>query len=276
MPQRRISIEQRLNRARVAIANVLADSHLQAAVAAYGYTYARLDQGRALHDAALALDQQQKDIYGGLFSAVDTLDAARRQANDTFMRHVKVARVALKQDRGAQQRLGLLAQRKHTLAGWQSQAGQFYANARANPDILDRLGAFGISEEMLAEGQRLIDAVGQGHAARQHRKGAAQDTTRARDEALAALDAWMADFLKIAQVALQDRPQLLAQLGLAAASRAPRQSAPAPAAESVRKPPLPTATIAAAPSPAGASPDDGGQLSTAARRNGRAAVGEQA
>jgi len=42
------------------------------------------------------LYQRQKGEYCNLFAADDVLDAAQRQAQDTYMRHVKVARVALK------------------------------------------------------------------------------------------------------------------------------------------------------------------------------------
>lgn len=272
MTQSKANIERRLARAQVAITNALADPGLQAALTTYGYTIARLEQGRALRDAAIVLYQQQKDGYGGLFAAADTLDEAQRQAGDTFMRHVKVARVALKQDRGALQKLGLLARRKRGLASWLAQAHQFYANAQSNPDILGKLAAFGITATMLADGQRKIDSVGLSDAARRQRKGAAQDTTRARDEALAELDAWMADFLKIARVALQDRPQLLHQLGLATPGRrGPARTPPSPPAAPTTAAPAGGVEIVAVPAPDSASP-----TSSAVRRNGHASANRRA
>jgi hypothetical protein len=221
------SIEERLTLAQVAITNALADLTLQEALAEYGYTTDRFRQGQALRESALALYQRQKGAYGDLFAAADALDAAQRQAHDSYMRHIKVARIALKDDRGAQQTLNLASRRKRTFAGWLAQAQQFYANALADRAILDRLAAFGITQSALATGQLHVEAIGTGDAARHQRKGAAQDATRARDAALAALDAWMSDFVKIARVALQDRPQLLEQLGVAApARRTSRQPAP--------------------------------------------------
>src|SRR4051812_46054598 len=56
-------------------------------------------------------------------------------------------------------------------------------------------------------------------AGRQRHQGAAQESTRARDDALAALDAWMSDFVQIARVALQARPQLLEKIGVAVRAR---------------------------------------------------------
>jgi hypothetical protein len=42
----------------------------------------------------------------------------------------------------------------------------------------------------------------------------AQDATQARDAALDALDAWMSDFIAIARLALEERPQYMEKLGV--------------------------------------------------------------
>ena len=47
-------------------------------------------------------------------------------------------------------------------------------------------------------------------------KGAAQQSTREQDWALQALNAWKAQYLKIAKVALSGKPQLLEKLGVLA------------------------------------------------------------
>jgi hypothetical protein len=70
------------------------------------------------------------------------------------------------------------------------------------------LAAFGITRAVLEVGQRQIGAVGAGDAARNQRKGTAQD------EAMSTLDAWISAFLKIARMALQNQLQLLEKLGV--------------------------------------------------------------
>jgi hypothetical protein len=259
MPRPRKGIEDQLTRAQAAINNTIADPDLYAALSAYGYTTERLRQGSALCQTARAFYQRQKNEYGALVAANNALDAAQRQTQDLYMRHVKAARVALRGDRGPQQKLGLSVQRKRRLAAWLEQAQQFYANALADADILNRLAVFDLTQAMLVDGQRRVEAVAASLAARMQHKGAAQDATSTRDSALAALAIWMGDFLKIARVALQDRPQLLEKLGVAA----PRRRAAHPAA--------PTTATAATPMSDGAAgeaiPDD---PSPAVRRSGRA------
>jgi hypothetical protein len=128
-------IEQRLTEAHVAITNVRASADLQVALAAYGYTPERIQQGELLRDTAKAQYQQKITAYGGLRAATDALTSAERQAQAIYMRQIKIARVALEDERGALQALHLSGRRKPTLAGWIAQAQQFYAAALADSTI---------------------------------------------------------------------------------------------------------------------------------------------
>jgi len=208
------SIARRLAAAQVAIDTVLADRDLQIALAAYGYGAARMAEGKALRDQALMLQQQQRARYGDLYGATDARATAQAQAHASYKRHLGVARVALRGDRGAAQKLGLQARRETSQAGWLLQAQQFYANSLADVVILGALAAYNLTQAQLEAGQAQVAAVAAGAVAQQASKGTAQETTRARDAALAALNRWMRDFLAIARIALADQPQGLEQLGV--------------------------------------------------------------
>jgi len=125
-----------------------------------------------------------------------------------------VARVALQDQPDAARKLRLDGHSGRR-ATWLAQARQFYANALADPALLSGLAAFGVTQASLEDGAREVEAMAARYAARQQRKGDAQDTTRTRDEALAALARWMHNFAAIARMALKDRPQQLEKLGLA-------------------------------------------------------------
>jgi len=215
MPKGNPTIEQRLTEAHIAITNVRASADLQAALAAYGYTPERIQQGELLRDTAKAHYQQKIAAYGGLRTAADALTSAERQAQTTYMRQIKIARLALYDDRGALQALHLIGRRKPTLAGWLAQAQQFYAVALADHAIQDKLAAFSLSRSMLQDGAQQIEAVAARHATRRQQRGTAQNATSQRDAALTELETWMRDLKTIARVALKDRPQLLEQIGVA-------------------------------------------------------------
>lgn len=194
-------IERRLLTAQMALDEVLADAALQAALAPRGYDQARLLEGRALRDTAQALAQQQRARTGDQRRAKAVKEATKSQAHAFFKSQVDLARTALRDDPGAAEALDL-GVRKRSSAGWLAQAQQFYANALNDPAILGKLATFGITREELEQGQSQVEAVVAGAVTHQQRKGVKQETTRARDAALAALDRWMQDFNAVVRVAL--------------------------------------------------------------------------
>ena len=198
----------------VAIDNALADAQLQQALAAYGYTAARLEQGRQLYQTVLGLQHRQQSGYGGQRTASDAANAAWKQANETYMRLSKVARVALKEQQGDCLALGLNGARKQSFAGWLAQVQQFYTNALAQQAVLARLGEFGVTEAKLKAGQALVVAAEAAYATQKRDKDAAQQATQARNAALRQLTRWHGDFVKLARIAFEDEPQRLEQLGI--------------------------------------------------------------
>jgi hypothetical protein len=211
-------ISERITAAQVALDNAASDPVLQEALVPFGYDAERLAEGRALLDAAQAAQETMTAEYGDQYEATDALQAAFETADTTYMRHLKVARVALQNERGAAQALALTGRRKRTISGWLDQARQFYDNALGDEAVLAALGRFGITPEALEAARVEIDAVAAANAAQEREKGEAQDATEARDQAMDALDAWMSDFRAIARIALEDRPQQLEKLGIQAPS----------------------------------------------------------
>ena len=214
MPFSNQSIDSRLLAAQVATTNSLNDAEIQGYLTPFGYDTVRLEEGKALYETALALHQKQKVEYGEQFAATDARDAAQNNADAEYMRFVKIARVALKNDRAAAQKLGIDGRRKQTFSGWLSQVKQFYANALPDADILSKLAGYGVTPEKLQAGQQLTDEAEAANAAREKEKGEAQQATKDRDEAVDIMDEWMSDFKKIARIALADKPQLLEKLGI--------------------------------------------------------------
>ena len=206
-------IPDRLAAVDLAVKNALADPDLLTALTAWSYDAAKLNAGQALHDAALALHLDTDRERGEAVSATAALHSARDAAEKTYMQHVKVARVAL-DDPGLRRDLGLDGPREKALLPWLDQARNFYRSALAKPDVVTALTAFGMDALTLQAGADALDAVYAAHNARADESGEAQSSTEARDAALAAMDRWMGDFLRVARVAFEDDPQQLERLGI--------------------------------------------------------------
>jgi len=208
------SIDSLLHDAQVAIDNALDNPDILDALSLFGYTAERIQQGKALYTTALSAQTTQQLEAGEQKSATAELEANRAVAHTTYMRLVKIARVAFKRDAGIATQLDLNGDRKRSLAGWLAQTTQFYVSALTNPAIQVGFSEFGITGDKLRAGLLEVRAVEASNLTQEKEKGEAQAATQTRDEALDALQEWLSDYLAIAKVALEDNPQLLEALGV--------------------------------------------------------------
>lgn len=214
-PNPMLSIEGRLRRAHLAITNALNDADIQAALLPYGYDEARLQEGQALYDTAMSLQRRQEVEYGEQYAATADFNERFEAADLSYMDALKIARIALRDDTGAEQALHLNGRRKESFAGWLQQAQQFYTNALASADVLSAMGRFGFTAEKLQAGLDQVHAAAAASAVQHQERGEAQQATKERDAALDALEQWLADFKVVAAIALRDNPQWIEKLGLA-------------------------------------------------------------
>ena len=219
------SAAQQLNAAQLAIANSLGDPEIKAAVAQFGYTTAKLNKGQQWYDAALAAVNAQKSGKGAQKDSTAQLRAALIDARDAYQALAKVARAALSQE--DQARLGLGKAPRSTAAFIQAGYTLF-----DNAGDVAALADFGYDADRLAAERAKIEAYDQAHQTQKMAKGSAQQATQDQDAALAAMNDWVAQYVKIAKVALRGKKQLLEKIGVIArtSKTAAQKAAPAKAA----------------------------------------------
>ncbi len=119
MPTRSpFTIAERLNMARVAITNSLAEAEIQTLVAAYGYAATKLNEGKALYDAAATAFNAQKSAEGAQQQATQDTVKAETAARDAYQALAKVARAIFKTDQSRLTALGLNGSAPETTAGF--------------------------------------------------------------------------------------------------------------------------------------------------------------
>jgi hypothetical protein len=204
------SIAQSLNNAQLAIVNSLADAEIKAAVAEFGYTPARLREGLALYEAALAAVNAQKAARSDQKIATAEVQAVYLTARSAYQAAAKVARATL--DDGGLATLGLTGNTPRDVAGLTQAGYTLFDNAARNELLAD----YGYTASRLASERAKLEALDAAQQTQQRAKGNAQQATQDRDAALADLNEWVAQYLKIARVALADRKSLLEKLGVSA------------------------------------------------------------
>ena len=209
-------IDQFLLASQVMIENSLQNDEIQQALAVYGYTEEKLNYGKSLFEKAESLHNARKKEFGEQIAATAELDNVWEQAEQQYMKTLKIARIALKENVKAYQSTMLLGDRKQSLSGWLEQARAFYRNILSDADLLTPLTAYGYTEEKLEQESALIDQVITKHLAQKKEIGEAQEATEKRDKALDDLAKWVSDLRSVAKVALETSPQQLEKLGILA------------------------------------------------------------
>ena len=212
MPSR--SIANRLESARLALTNALAESDLLNDLTQYGYDEARLQQGKGLYESALSVWQSQQAKQSRRRAATAAYNRAEAAANRAYMRGVKLCRTLYRYDATTYRALGLAGNRDRTFAGKVAQMRLFYTTALGSPEILATLAEYGVSESQLQDDFALVTVLEAARSQREVESGAVQDATQSRRQALTSLDRWMRDFVAIARLALEEHPQRLEMLGL--------------------------------------------------------------
>ena len=206
-----MTIEEQIRRTKTAVEAVLAYARLQEELAAYGYDKKKMLEGKVHWEKVEMLNHLQKKEYGESYEATDSLELARAEARQVYMRHLELARVALKENRGADKTLQLSGTRKRGMFDWLAQARTFYANVEG---VKETLTKYSLTEEELKQGQAMIEAVYQAHSTRRKEYSEAKQATQNRNQALEELTAWTSAFVGIAKVAFANDPEALELMGL--------------------------------------------------------------
>jgi hypothetical protein len=236
--QSRSSIANQLSAASLAINNTTNDHEIGTLVTVYGYTAAKMDEGRQLYLRAADAVKKQTFASGAQRKATQQAQAAELRARASYQALAQVARAVFARNTPARTMLGLVGTRPVAATAFLHVASQLFDNALNVKEISATLAGYGYDEKRLAHERAMIAAFEQARQAQVAAMGTAQQATHDQRVALAALTTWLAQYLKIARVALRDKPQLYEKLGgivrstrTAAQRQAPKKAAATRAAK---------------------------------------------
>jgi hypothetical protein len=216
--QPKTTIAGQLNAARLAISNTLGDAELQGLVATYGYTAERLQAGQQLYDAALRAVNAKTAAAGAQQHATQQAREAEARARASYQALAQVARAVYARNTAQRTILGLNGAAPQSTAAFIAGATTLFDNILESAEIKDTLATYGYDEPRLQSERAAIATFDQAYAAQVAAMGAAQQATRAQEAALTALTKWLAQYLKIAKVALRETPEYMEKLGATARS----------------------------------------------------------
>lgn len=214
----KLTMEERLLAADVAISNALGDEVIMERLSFLGYDENRLKTGLELLKKVKELYNEQKKEYGEQFEASEAMYKAWETSGILYRQYSTLARVLFKNDTGTLSKLGLDKEQPKKLSDWVAQANQFYTNAMNTPAIQDKMAEYTVTAERLQAALEEVNQLLNFEKTQEKEKSEAQKATEERNQSFSQLDEYMSDLLQIAKVMLYDKPQLLEKLGIVSPS----------------------------------------------------------
>lgn len=207
------SMDFRLSEAQLSIDNALNTPEILAIISPYGFSVDKLQEGRGIYESALAENKARTASRGSQLGATDRMTQAQRSTYQSYINHIKIARIVFQNDREANAALDLTGRRKRDLPGCIAQMKTFYTNALSNPAFVAALGSYNITQTALSEGQSLVSALEAVNGQQEQAKGKQEDAIAGQSAAFRNMDQWMSKYKRVARVALEATPQYLSALG---------------------------------------------------------------
>ncbi|WP_103069107.1 hypothetical protein [Aquimarina sediminis] len=211
MANSRKSEAEILEQYRVAFENVKNQPKIATEMAELGYDSDKIEEGEQL------LIQTRNTYDFNKREDDETIVASRafKQEKETldtkFRKHRKKARAILRKNPEILKKLGMHSGVPNAYTNWIETIRKFYVDI--DEDTLQKLASVKITPEDISNGKLQIQKVEKGRAEYLREAGESQDATKQKDAAFAKMDDWMRDFYAIANIALEDEPQLMEALG---------------------------------------------------------------
>lgn len=206
------TIPGQLSNAQLVINNTLADTAIQELVAARGYSATEMAAGQALCETAIEAVDAQAAAAGAQRLATEHARAAEQQAREVYQGLAQTVRAIFPPNSPQRKTLELTGPTPTETTAFLAAATTLFNNALAIPEIATVLTKYGYGATTLRKERDDILAFQRAVEAQTLAKSNAQRATSLQVEALAALQRWVSQYLKIAKIALRKEPDLLKAL----------------------------------------------------------------
>ncbi len=173
-----------------------------------------LSIGEGLYNETMTLVEQQKKEYQEQHLAYDKLYVEKDKAANDYTRTLKLVKVLSRSDEDLQNRLGLQSGKVHAIDQWIENAVNFYNRLLNEPEFLTKLNKFKVTPAQLNDEKDAIQSLKSLRDQAIMEKGQAQEATRLRNLKLDELDDYCVELKTIAELALEEQPQLMEKLGI--------------------------------------------------------------
>ena len=210
------SMSYRISKADTAISNAPKNKTVLDLLTPRGYGLSKLTEGRTILDAAIAAVKGPDEALGAQKDATGNRDAAEAAAKEAYQDLSKEVKALFPGDTATLEKVGLNDPMPTRIPDLISAGYKLFDTSASDPKISAKIVEYGYGQEMLKAERAKFELLDQLQDVQADAVGAKIGSTADEGAAMAALDDWMAQFTKIARVALKKKPGLLQRLGIKA------------------------------------------------------------
>ena len=200
-----------LERYRVALENVKIQPAIATEMAELSYDIPKITEGEQLLATTRGAYDTKQQEDNETIEASATFKKEKEALSEMYKKHRKKAKAILRKQPEALKKLGLTNTTPKAYTNWIETIRTFYSTT--DQAIMEQLATLKITAEDMTTGLAQIQKVEQARAEYLKEVGESEDATKQKDAAFAKLDDWMRDFYAVANIALEDQPQLMEALG---------------------------------------------------------------
>jgi hypothetical protein len=203
-----------INKADNSISSGINHGEIASALSKYFYDQPKMLEGKAIYDNVINLWKQNKTEHNEENVSYGEFDKQLSELAISYGSHRNNSKKFLRNDSMSKSRLKIDGSLPEAYLPYIEQCEEYYDELNSDPSLLAKLAPILITDIEVTEGIAQIDRVKQARKSYLTEKGEAENATIIKDNAMAELDAWMDDFMVIADIALEEKPQLKEIFGL--------------------------------------------------------------
>lgn len=200
-----------LEQYRVALENAINQPKIAAEMAELSYDAKKITEGQQLLSKTREMYDFNKQEDSETVEASALFKKEKETLNIQFKKHRKKAKAIFLKNPEILKKINIDSTVPYVYTNWIENARQFYT--QIDRDILQQLAPLKITQQDITDSLAQIEIVEKARAEYLREVGESQDATKQKDAAIAKMNDWMQKFYAIANIALEEHPQLIEALG---------------------------------------------------------------
>ncbi len=199
---------------RTMLANATSQPEISAALAIVGYDAAVITAGKQVYQTAKQVFDNNKTEDDETRDARKIYKTKIEELTNIFKPHRAKAKVIFRNDQNTQEKLMISGSFPNSYPTLIQRTEKFYNTLNTDKQLQAKVASLKITPKEIKNGLQAISELQSARNIYQTEIGESQEATKAKDQAIIDLENWIKDFKDIAQIALEDQPQLQEALGI--------------------------------------------------------------